>query len=393
MKYQHKLFSKFSLAGLLTAFAINASADTIPQNNKPVWHIGAELTPSMVVRATDFLKGNNLENKSIDMSLTPSVKAGFSFNPNSRIGRTYPGLYQGIGLDMRTFFAPKLMGTPVSVFVYQGAPFARFGSRLTLGYEWEFGLAFGWKYHHEELQDNNGCIGTPVTAHMGAALKLQYSLTDRLLLSVALKGAHFSNGNTESPNGGINTIGLGIGLTYILNPTKQDTQLAAPADADRPEWFYDIMAFGAVRKRIVSVNPVNDVCPGKFAVAGLQFAPMRKFNRWFAAGPALDFHYDESAGIEPYYAGGIGNTIIFYRPPLGKQLSLGLSAHAELTAAIFAVNAGIGYEFICPVGDKPFYQSLTLKAFITRKLFLNIGYRLGNFSQPQNLMLGVGVRL
>lgn len=60
---------------------------------------------------------------------------------------------------------------------------------------------------------------------------------------------------------------------------------------------------------------------------------------------------------------------------------------------IFAVNVGLGYDFLNPKGNKRFYQSLTLKTFITRNIFLNVGYRLGNFKDPQNLMLGVGVRL
>lgn len=70
-----------------------------------------------------------------------------------------------------------------------------------------------------------------------------------------------------------------------------------------------------------------------------------------------------------------------------------LSAHAELTTPIFALNTGFGYDIVCPYGDKRFYQSLTLKTFITRQLYLNTGYRLGNFKNPQNLMLGIGIRL
>ena len=70
-----------------------------------------------------------------------------------------------------------------------------------------------------------------------------------------------------------------------------------------------------------------------------------------------------------------------------------MSAHAELTMPIFSVNAGVGYDFVCPQGNQRFYQSLSLKTFVSRRLFLNVGYRLGNFKYPQNLMLGIGVRL
>lgn len=81
------------------------------------------------------------------------------------------------------------------------------------------------------------------------------------------------------------------------------------------------------------------------------------------------------------------------RPGFGKQLSVGVSAHAELTMPIFSVNVGLGVNILNPEGDRRFYQMLNLKTFVTRRLFLNVGYRLGKFKDPQNLTLGVGVRL
>lgn len=121
---------------------------------------------------------------------------------------------------------------------------------------------------------------------------------------------------------------------------------------------------------------------------------MRTLNRFVAVGAALDMQWDEGAGLAPYWVeGSTGDNIHFYRPPFGRQLNVGLSAHAELTMPIFAVNVGLGYDFVSPYDEKRFYQSLTLKTFVTDKLFLNVGYRLGSFKTPQNLMLGIGIRL
>ncbi len=111
-------------------------------------------------------------------------------------------------------------------------------------------------------------------------------------------------------------------------------------EADRGRWFYDLMAYGAWRKRVVSVgNPSEpQLCPGKFGIAGLQFSPMRSLNRWVAIGPSLDVQWDESAGLSPYWVEGTsGDMIKFRRPPIGKQIGVGLSAHAELTMPIFSV--------------------------------------------------------
>lgn len=121
---------------------------------------------------------------------------------------------------------------------------------------------------------------------------------------------------------------------------------------------------------------------------------MRQLGRYVAVGPSLDLQWDESAALDSYWIdGSYGENIKFERPTFGKQISAGLSAHAELTMPVFAVNAGLGFNIVNPEGEKRFYQSLTLKTFVSRNLFLNVGYRLGSFKEPQNLILGIGVRL
>jgi len=373
------------------------------------WEIGAAFSPAFVPGTNDFLKGGTNGGYGIKGSVASALRAGFRFSPYSREGMLYPGLYQGLGVGVRSFMsrhdstfagtedgARSTLGTPVSVYVYQGAPIVHFSRRLWLGYEWEFGAAFGWNHYQEEINTTNTAVSTSVTAHIGLGLKLHYMLSDRWQISAGLDVAHFSNGNTSWPNSGVNTMGGTLGVTYLLNPQPASATVPRELEeeADKGEWFYDITAYGAWRKRslVVDSNPV--LCPGKFGVAGLQVAPMRKFNRWVAAGVSLDMQFDESAGLAPYWVeGSYDENVKFHRPPFGKQLGVGLSAHAELTMPIFSVNAGLGLDILNPEGEERFYQSLTLKTFLTRSIYLNVGYRLGKFKDPQNLMLGVGIRL
>lgn len=395
---QNKIY--LLILGFLT-ISCSVLADSIPTAfQRPAkWRIGAEVSPSWVPGTNGFLRGNNPLEKSITESLSGTVRADFSFNPATREGMLYRNLYQGIGLEFNSFFADKLLGTPVSAYVYQGAPIFTVNDRLWIGYEWQFGAAFGWKHFNEESAENNAVVSTAVTARMGLGLKLHYGLSSRWEMSFGIEARHYSNGNTSWPNAGVNSIGASIGIAYILN--KQVGELtridkSIEEEADRARWVYDIMAYGAWRKRIVYVGDPAEpqLCPGKFGIAGLQLSPLRKLNRWVAIGPALDVQWDESAGLAPYWVNGSSDeNIKFKRPPFGKQLNVGLSAHAELTMPIFSVNAGLGYDMINPKGDKAFYQSLTLKTFVTDKVYLNVGYRLGSFKDPQNLMLGLGIRL
>lgn len=387
---------------LASASGVKAS-DSIPSAfSRPLrWNVGVEVNPARVPGTNSFLKGENNEDRKISSAFSGSLRAGFSFDPSTRQGMLYKGLYQGVGIGATTFFSGSLTGAPVSAYVYQGAPIVSFGGdgRLWLGYEWQFGAAFGWKHYDSQSSDNNAAVSTPVTAHMGLALKLHYALSQRWRMSVGLSARHFSNGNTSWPNAGVNYLGATIGVAYVINPAGDDwisPDRNLVEEADRGRWFYDITAYGAWRKRAVVVgDPAEaELCPGKFGIAGLQFSPMRALNRYVAVGPSLDLQWDESAGLAAYWVDGThGDMIKFHRPPFGKQIGVGLSAHAELTMPVFSVNVGLGYDFVNPRGDKAFYQSLTLKTFVTKNFYINTGYRLGSFKDPQNLMLGIGVRL
>ena len=403
MIYGLKRCTNLLLASCAGAIAFGAQAnDTIPSGfaKMPEFRIGAEISGGGVIGTNEFLRGDNTRLKAIKSTLGGAVRADFTFNPESREGMLYRGLYQGLGIAPSTYFADELLGNPVSLYVYQGAPIVHFNRNLWLGYEWQFGAAFGWKHCDINSYDYNynRSVSTSVTAHIGLGLKLHYSITDRWQLSLGVGSIHYSNGNTSWPNAGVNTIGANIGVAYLLNPQKETDadNRALEKEADKHRWYYDIMAYGAWRKRAVVVGETEQaqLCPGKFGVLGLQFAPSYKLNRFVSIGPALDMQWDESAGLAPYWVDGSwDDNIKFQRPPFGKQISIGASAHAELTMPIFSVNAGIGVNIINPKGDKRFYQSLTLKTFVTKNVYLNVGYRLGDFKDPQNLMLGVGVRL
>ena len=117
---------------LLASPAIHA--DTIPQPDAhpKIWHIGIEASPAFVPATNSYLKGNNNYGKAIHNSFSAAIRSDFSYNPDSYKGIMYKGLYQGIGLDIRTFFATSLLGTPVSAYIYQGAPIVKFNKRFWL---------------------------------------------------------------------------------------------------------------------------------------------------------------------------------------------------------------------------------------------------------------------
>lgn len=357
--------------------------------------IGLDVRPGYVVPTNSFLEGDNMQQKTIEQSLSLHLKYAFQFGKDSRLGRMYPHAYQGIGVSYNTFYCPAELGNPVTVYAFQGAPIVRLSSRLSFDYEWNFGASFGWKKYDEQYNPQNEVIGSKINAYINLGLLFNWQFHPQWKLAAGVDLTHFSNGNTHYPNGGLNIIGGRVGIVRTFGDTDDASGAIAPERLFiKPHVSYDLVIYGATRKRGFVKDNVPSLVPGSFGIVGLNFAPMYNFNNYFRAGLSVDAQYDESANIKDYkLEGSYMNDIKFHRPPFREQFAVGLSLRAELVMPIFSINAGIGRNLICRGDDtNGFYQILALKTYITRHLFLHVGYQLSKFKDPNNLMLGIGYR-
>ena len=118
----------------------------------------------------------------------------------------------------------------------------------------------------------------------------------------------------------------------------------------------------------------------------------------FRVGLSLDGVYDDSANIRieelPTALDDINiPTFEFIKTSFARRTSLGMAIRAEFVMPIFTINLGLGNNFIHSHGDRRgFYQQLSLKTAVYRGAYLNVGYTLHDFSEPNFLMLGVGYR-
>ena len=289
----------------------------------------------------------------------------------------------------------KEIGSPVAVYAFQGSRIATLASALSLDYEWNFGASFGWKKYNNIDNPNNYVVGSKINAYINLGFLLNWQMTPQWNLTAGVDLTHYSNGNTGYPNLGVNLVGGRVGVVYVLGsgePKRGASAFAYNSDF-KPYVSYDVVVYGAGRKRAFITEDESFMIPGTFGIVGFNFTPMYNFNRFFRAGLSLDAQYDESANVAVHYVGGGKENPKFYRPPFREQFAIGLSARGELVMPIFAVNLGIGYNVWQKGEDtKGWYQVLALKTSITRNLFLHVGYQLSKFKDPNNLMLGLGWR-
>lgn len=380
---------------IVTALAATGSTfNTDSCDTRFVHHFGIDIRGAHVAGAREAVKDTYIGSRERPSAMAGNLSYSFSYPSASRQGRLYPGAYQGLGLGTVSFFDGNRTGHPVNVYLFQGAPIFSLAPGLTFDYEWNFGASFGWKKYDGFTQPLNLIVGSPVNAYINLGFMLGYRLSPDFRLTAGLDLTHYSNGNTEWPNPGVNTIGARLGLIYTIGGEKRVRTLADNSSAEpfRPHISYDLVAYGAVRKRMVDIDGPEKL-PGHFGIAGINFAPMWNFNRFLRAGVSADIQYDESSNLKKYWVEDTyGDDIRFHRPPFSKQLSWGLSARGELVMPIFSINAGMGYNLVGNPDVKNFYQLLALKIHVMKSCYVHIGYQLNSFRNPNNLMIGLGYR-
>ena len=349
---------------------------------------GVNVRPSYVMSTHGFYRGWNPQSKDIMSAANIDVQFG--------IGGNERGVYQGIGLALHSFFAHDLMGTPASIYVYQGAPLAALGKNLTLGYEWNLGLSSGWKY-------NEGFIVSPLNIYINVAALFDWKVNQHWDIVFGPEYTHFSNGDTKFPNSGANTVNFRLGAKRHIAPSnKTETVRVFAGDLDNETFAdrmtYDLSILGGFRAdRTVSGTKLY-IFNKAFPVASVNFNPLYSFNSHLAAGPSLDLIYDRSANLNVWENedGDVG----YEYPRALAQTGIGLSTRAELRMPVFAINIGIGYgtsleDHTRYDNDdlKGLYGVFNLKTFVSDRMFLNVGYRLKSVLYSHNLLFGLGWRL
>ena len=380
----------YILWALLALLALPMSAQTEPEPSDSsatrhfVHQLMFDYRPGAILHTNDFLRGKNPEVRTMNHDMGYYLKYAFSAPEGSEQARIYRDTYQGIGIGWNEF-NPQL-GNPVSVFLLQGARIASLSNRLALNYEWNLGLTFGWKPYDEIDNPDNKLIGSRVTAYIGFDLYMRWIASRHVDLNFGLNVTHYSNGNTQFPNLGLNTAALRIGAAYYINrhsPRLLYRHEAMPAVSH--DITYDLILYGAWHQRGYYMSDGEAyILPGTYAVAGFNFNPMYRFNHWLKAGLSLDGTHDRGANVD---LAGVAPESVW------RQMALGASARVEFCMPYFAINFGIGSNFVNATDDfHGIYELLALKLNLTHRFLLHIGYCLNDFHRPKHLMLGVGWR-
>ena len=381
----------------MAAVAFSVAAHAISEDSATIHRIEVEVVPGRLLHTNDFLKGFNTEVRTMNHSFVARLKYAFAPPEGSEQALIYKGVYQGAGLAFHNF-NPQL-GNPVSLYLFQGATVKTLSQRLSLNYEWDFGLTYGWKTYDRDTNPENRVIGSKLTAYIDLGFYLRWMLSRNWDLNIGASVTHYSNGNTAIPNAGLNAVGAKASVAYYINREEKHHASGELPAFDR-HWGWDLTLYGAWKRRGMDTNTGTYALPGVYGVAGFTLNPLYHVNHWLNVGASLDGSYDSSANME------VKTTTVgdqeqeptkddVILSPWYQRVALGLSARAEFVMPYFTINFGIGHNFVNAHTEdmKGFYEILALKIKLMRQAYLHIGYSLYDFYYPNNLMLGIGFHL
>ncbi len=354
--------------------------------------LGADFSAGYVFPSHKFLTGRNYAQKPINTTISAHLKYGVYLDPDSDLGRMYPDTYHGIGISYHNFFNDEELGSPYGLYIFQHSRIASLSSRLSLDYEWDFGINWNWKKYDIVTNPYNRLMGSSVTAYINIGLMLNWSLAPKWNLTAGVDFTHVSNGDTALPNYGLNTMTLRTGIIRNVKPVSESP--IRNHEAFKRHVSYDLIMYGSWRKKQINISTVEYVLDKNFAVAGLNFNPMYNVVKYFRAGLSLDMLYDRSTNIQNHIIRADKTSVKYEDPPFRDHFSVGISARAELVMSIFSINVGIGKNIIGRGEDKGLlYEVLALKASVSPKLFLHTGCIFYSLQESRCLMLGLGYRL
>ena len=370
------------------------SEDSVPA--KTIHHISLEVHPSYVIPTHKFLNGRNAHRKPIRFAISGDVKYAFRFKEGSKFNRMYPHAYQGVGISYGSFINAPELGSPAGVYIFQGSRIKQFNQKLTLDYEWSFGITFGWHEYDKQKNRFNHVIGTNTDAYMNLGVMLNWQLSPLYHLTTGISLSHFSNANTHYPNQGVNILETKLGIVRTFGDSNERAFFKPnhkPSLLIPKHVSYDLVLYGGYRVREINIDDKKYIPDHEFGVWGINFNPMYHFNNNFSAGGSIDLQYDTSSNLENHVASIEGSHVELNKQPFRERISAGISVRGEWAMPIFAINGGIGYNFYAKSFDtKKFYQILAMKIFLSKSTFLHIGYQMNQFKDPNNLMLGIGYR-
>ena len=267
----------------------------------------------------------------------------------------YPEI--GIGLS-HDYLTSKSLGNPTALYSFINLPLLPTSKmKLDLGVH----LGFAWGFNPSNDQNLiNLAIGSKCTAYASINLNTSFRILQNFDLLLSAGGYHYSNGNMNKPNKGINMLGAETGLRYTIpqSTTELNTDPIDPIQKNS-----SVMVFGSWGWKKEVTHSFG------FEVGSLSAGYYRTISHKSRWSTGIDLFLDEG--------------VLYYTQKenlIKNKLAAGIFGGHELTFSQLSIVTQIGIYIRNPSPNDPFhYERLGLRYVIANRIIPSVTLKAHEF--------------
>jgi hypothetical protein len=329
---------------------------------------------------------------SLDQSLRNTfVAIDYRFGINS-FNRTpqdellnYPNY--GIGFTHYNMHSDTL-GNVQGIYGFFASPLFTIYNRLKIGFEIAAGVSYNFNEFNLITNPKNDLIGSEFNVYFNLGAWYALQVHERLDILASLDFTHFSNGNLNTPNVGINLIGGNLGLRYhfqFLEKRRDDFARIKKSDKrfTKLNPYYEWATYFGLSPKAPTNPPFYD---GAMYFCGSISTDVNRRYSWIGKyGVGLDLFYDHSMIRRHRGAGEIDYT---------KNVFVGIHGNHEFIVGDISLVIQIGtylYRGTDAKGD--FFLRTGLKYDLGERWFANLSLKSQNGMKADYIEAGMGFRV
>jgi len=312
--------------------------------------------------------------QSFDIKLVKSTNGNKYWNQLFR----YPDY--GIGYYRSNLGNNEVYGYANALYGFAKIPFFHTANGSHLSYQIAVGAAYITNCFDIHTNYSNLAIGTHINIYIDFSLSSYIALSKRIGLTNSIRFTHFSNGNIDRPNYGLNIFSASIGLAYQFNSDYSVKERIILPEIDSKNEFLITYAGGA--------KSINHYSEGTYFASSLIFDYNRKYSLKGKWGIGTDIFFDATnrqfslnndkndiVNSDLYQAG----VHVLHDAIMGDltfTVQIGVYVFAPVqTEASFYTRTGLRYKL-----NKNWNVSMTLKSHYAVASYIEwgIGYSIWN---------------
>ena len=246
------------------------------------------------------------------------------------------------------------------------------------------GIGMNSNPHDNETNYRNSAFSTRFMENTNFALNFRQSIGSHFAVQAGFMFTHFSNGRIKSPNSGVNTYNVNVGVNYNFEPARAYVRDSVPPQKVTEPVKVNLVLRSGVNESLIANS-------GQFVFYHPAIFADKRISRKFSL----------QAGAEIFFS-NYQKGYIRYKSAAYPELNIspdtdwkraGVFIGAELFINRLSFEAQVGHYVYRPLKtDQRFYDRIGAKYYLTNKIFTGVSVKTHGFL-AEAMEFNLGVRL